>query len=71
MAIATTNPTTGVTEKTFDAHDRLEIGRRIATASEAARTMRATTFDQRANWMQQSEACLPESWRPGRFSSTA
>ena len=51
MAIATVNPTTGITEKTFDAHDSQEIERRIALADAATRGMRTTTFAERAQWM--------------------
>ncbi len=51
MPIATINPATGETEKTFDAHDAAEVERRIAAADDAVRTMRGTTFAQRAAWM--------------------
>ena len=51
MAIATVNPTTGITEKTFDAHDSQEIERRIALADAATRGMRTTSFAERAQWM--------------------
>lgn len=51
MAIATVNPTTGVTERTFAAHDPAEVERRLATAADAASFLRTTTFAQRAEWM--------------------
>ena len=51
MAIATVNPTTGITEKTFEAHDAQEVERRIALADAATRAMRTTSFDQRGQWM--------------------
>jgi succinate-semialdehyde dehydrogenase / glutarate-semialdehyde dehydrogenase len=51
MAIATVNPATGVTEKTFEAHDEQEIERRIALAEAATRGMRTTSFEQRGQWM--------------------
>jgi succinate-semialdehyde dehydrogenase / glutarate-semialdehyde dehydrogenase len=51
MAIATVNPATGVTEKTFEAHDGQEIDRRIALADAATRGMRTTSFEQRGQWM--------------------
>ncbi|MDM4762511.1 NADP-dependent succinic semialdehyde dehydrogenase [Galbitalea sp. SE-J8] len=51
MAIATINPTTGETEKTFEAHDPAEVDRRIALADAAHRALRETGFDERATWM--------------------
>ncbi|MBX9472627.1 NADP-dependent succinic semialdehyde dehydrogenase [Microcella sp.] len=51
MAIAVINPTTGATERTFDAHDAAEIERRIALAENAVHAMRSTDFAQRAEWM--------------------
>ncbi|QWT24544.1 NADP-dependent succinic semialdehyde dehydrogenase [Subtercola sp. PAMC28395] len=51
MAIATINPTTGVTEQTFEPHDAAEIERRIALADAAYRALRLTSFAQRAEWM--------------------
>ena len=51
MAIATVNPATGQTMATFEAHDSAEVARRIAQAFDAARTLRSTTYTQRAQWM--------------------
>lgn len=51
MAIATINPATGETVETFEAHDSAEVERRVAQAFEAAQTLRATTYAQRAEWM--------------------
>jgi succinate-semialdehyde dehydrogenase/glutarate-semialdehyde dehydrogenase len=51
MAIATINPSTGKTEKTYDPHDAAEIERRIALAQAAFITLKGTTFAQRAEWM--------------------
>lgn len=51
MAIAVINPTTGTTERTFDAHDAAEIERRVALAENAVHAMRSTDFAQRAVWM--------------------
>ncbi|WP_309615403.1 NADP-dependent succinic semialdehyde dehydrogenase [Salinibacterium sp.] len=51
MAIATINPATGVTEKTFEPHDAQEVERRIALADAATRAMRTTSFDDRGRWM--------------------
>ncbi|GGC84664.1 succinate-semialdehyde dehydrogenase [Tersicoccus solisilvae] len=51
MAIATTNPFTGQTEKTFDAHSEEEVERRIAAAQAAFDALRGTSFAQRSEWM--------------------
>ncbi|RZS57318.1 succinate-semialdehyde dehydrogenase/glutarate-semialdehyde dehydrogenase [Microcella putealis] len=51
MAIATINPTTGVTEREFDPHTDAEIDKRIAHAHAAYRSMRATSYADRADWM--------------------
>lgn len=51
MAIATVNPTTGVTEREFDAHDDAEVEARIARAHDAFRALKATDFGTRAAWM--------------------
>ncbi|RZT57403.1 succinate-semialdehyde dehydrogenase/glutarate-semialdehyde dehydrogenase [Microcella alkaliphila] len=51
MAIATINPTTGVTEREFDPHTDAEIDERIAHAHAAYRSMRATSYADRADWM--------------------
>ena len=51
MAIATVNPTTGVTERTFAAHNPAEVERRLATAADTASFLRTTTLAQRAEWM--------------------
>jgi len=51
MAIATINPATGETVKTFEPHDAAEVDRRIALADAATRAMRTTTFAERAVWM--------------------
>ena len=51
MAIATINPTTGLTEAQFEEHSPAEVERRLALAAAAAVTNRATSFSQRAEWM--------------------
>lgn len=51
MAIATTNPATGEVIKTFDALTDAEIDTKLQTAAEAFRTLRRTTFAERAGWM--------------------
>jgi len=51
MAIATVNPATGETVKTFDALSAEEVDAKLARAAEAFRGYRLTTFAQRAGWM--------------------
>ncbi len=51
MAIATVNPTTAETIETFEPHNSIEVGRRIAQAAAAAVTLRGTDFARRAEWM--------------------
>ena len=50
MAIATVNPATGKTERTFDPLDDAELEVRLGRAAEAARSYRKTTFAERARW---------------------
>jgi succinate-semialdehyde dehydrogenase / glutarate-semialdehyde dehydrogenase len=51
MAIATTNPTTGEIEKTFESLTDSEVDERIARAAATVTSLRATTFADRAQWM--------------------
>lgn len=51
MAIATTNPATGEVLKTFDALTDAEIDTKLQAAADAFRTLRRTTFAERAGWM--------------------
>jgi succinate-semialdehyde dehydrogenase / glutarate-semialdehyde dehydrogenase len=51
MAIATVNPATGETVKSFDALSAEEVDARIARAAEAFRSYRLTAFAERAGWM--------------------
>ena len=51
MAIATINPTTGEVEKNFDTHTAAEVEAILDRADKANALMRATTFAQRAEWM--------------------
>ncbi|MGC9962303.1 MAG: NADP-dependent succinic semialdehyde dehydrogenase [Acidimicrobiales bacterium] len=48
MTIATINPATGETVKTFDAHTDSEVEERLALADEAFGAWRATSFSERA-----------------------
>ncbi|MEV6866253.1 NADP-dependent succinic semialdehyde dehydrogenase [Streptosporangium subroseum] len=60
MAIATINPTTGETLKTFEPLSEHELDERLALASVEFTTYRTTDFKQRTAWMQ-SAADLLES----------
>jgi succinate-semialdehyde dehydrogenase/glutarate-semialdehyde dehydrogenase len=51
MAIATINPTTGETEKSFNSHTAEEVEAILQRAHDANALMRATTFAERAEWM--------------------
>jgi succinate-semialdehyde dehydrogenase / glutarate-semialdehyde dehydrogenase len=51
MAIATVNPATGETVKTFDPLSPEELDARIARADETFQRYRLTTFAERAQWM--------------------
>lgn len=51
MAIASVNPATGKTEKSFTAHTAAEIEAILQRAYGANTLMRATTFAQRSGWM--------------------
>ncbi|WP_067468252.1 NADP-dependent succinic semialdehyde dehydrogenase [Actinomadura macra] len=49
--IATTNPTTGQVEKTFDAYSAAEVDRRIGQAATVFASYRTTRITERATWM--------------------
>lgn len=51
MAIATVNPATGETIRTFEPHDGTEIERRIAEVNRASQALRDTTYAERSSWM--------------------
>lgn len=51
MAIATINPTNGVVEAEFTAHDHAEVERRIALAQAAFEQLKSTSFAQRGEWL--------------------
>lgn len=51
MAIATINPATGETVRTYDAATDDDIERALALADECAASYRSTTFAQRSAWM--------------------
>ena len=60
MAIATTNPATGETIRTFDALTDAQLEQRLQTAAEVFRTYRTTTFAQRSGWLRRAAETLDE-----------
>ncbi|MFE5856319.1 NADP-dependent succinic semialdehyde dehydrogenase [Streptomyces sp. NPDC056500] len=60
MPIATVNPATGETLKTFEAHGPEEIERRIALARAAVDEQRSLDFDTRARLLNRAAALLDE-----------
>ncbi|WP_433257153.1 NADP-dependent succinic semialdehyde dehydrogenase [Streptosporangium sp. CA-135522] len=58
MAIATINPTTGETLKTFEPLGEHEVDERIALAAAEFATYRSTEFKQRAAWMHAAATLL-------------
>lgn len=51
MAIATINPTTGITEQEFAPHTDAEVDERIERAHTAYRVLKGTDYATRAGWM--------------------
>lgn len=51
MPIATINPSTGETEKTYTPHTAAQVEEKIARAAAAFRALRSTTYAERAAWM--------------------
>ena len=60
MAIATTNPATGQTVKTFDEMSEADVERCLAAATAAYASYRLTSFDTRAGWMRRAAGILDE-----------
>ncbi|MEO0981796.1 MAG: NAD-dependent succinate-semialdehyde dehydrogenase [Pseudomonadota bacterium] len=58
MAIATINPATGKTEKTFDALGNEAIEAALALAEKAASVTRGYTIETRADWLRSAAAIL-------------
>ncbi|MCU1408716.1 MAG: aldehyde dehydrogenase family protein [Microbacteriaceae bacterium] len=58
MPIATIDPTTGKTLKTFESHSPEDVEQRIAAADAAFRELAGTTFAQRAEWMHRAADIL-------------
>jgi succinate-semialdehyde dehydrogenase/glutarate-semialdehyde dehydrogenase len=58
VAIATINPATGETEKTFDEMSEEDVERCLAAAATAHESYRRTSFGERAGWMRQVAGIL-------------
>lgn len=58
MPIATVNPATGHTEKTFTPHAPAEVRARIGAAVSAQQLLRETPFVHRAGWLRQAAEIL-------------
>ncbi len=71
MAIATVNPATGETLRTFDPLDQGEIDERVGQAHQAFHDLRRTTFATRAGWMRAAADLLDaDADRIGRLMTT-
>ena len=60
MAIATINPATGQTVKTFDEMSEADVERCLATAAHAYDSYRLTSFAERAGWMRSAAGILDD-----------
>ena len=60
MAIATTNPATGETLKTYDEMSDADVDRCLTAAARAHASYRLTGFDARAGWMRRAAGILDE-----------
>ena len=60
MAIATINPATGETVKTYDEMSEADVERCLAAAAAAYASYRLTSFDDRAGWMRQAADILDD-----------
>ena len=58
MAIATINPATGQTVKTYDEMSEADVERCLAAAASAHARYRLTSFDERAGWMRRAAGIL-------------
>jgi succinate-semialdehyde dehydrogenase/glutarate-semialdehyde dehydrogenase len=60
VAIATINPATGQTVKTYDEMSEADVERSLAAAAAASDSYRLTGFAERAGWMRRAAAILDE-----------
>ncbi|MCY1017389.1 NAD-dependent succinate-semialdehyde dehydrogenase [Pyxidicoccus sp. MSG2] len=68
MAIATIDPTTGKTLRTFASHTAEELEAKLQLAEDTFRTYRHTSFTERATWMRRAAELLEaEAPRYGRI----
>ncbi len=58
MAIATINPATGETVKTYDEMSEADVERCLAAAAAVHESYRLTTFAERAGWMRDAASIL-------------
>ena len=58
MAIATVNPATGETVRTFDEMSEADVDRRLTAAAGAHASYRLTSFDERAQWIRAAAGIL-------------
>jgi succinate-semialdehyde dehydrogenase/glutarate-semialdehyde dehydrogenase len=58
VAIATINPATGQTVKTYDEMSEADVERCLSAAAAAQQSYRLTSFDERAGWMHRAAAIL-------------
>ena len=71
MAIATVNPATGKTLRTFEPLSETQIERKLHAAETAFREYRHTSFGDRARWMLRAAAILEaEKDTLGRMMTT-
>jgi succinate-semialdehyde dehydrogenase/glutarate-semialdehyde dehydrogenase len=64
VAIATVNPATGETVKTFDEMSEADVERCLAAAATAFESYRLTSFAERAGWMLQAAEILDSEREP-------
>ena len=64
MAIATVNPATGETVKSFDEMSEADVERCLAAAAAAFESYRLTSFADRAGWMRQAAQILDDERDP-------
>jgi len=60
VAIATINPATGQTVKTYDEMSEADVERCLAAATEAHASYRLTSFEERAGWMRRAAEILDD-----------
>lgn len=70
MAIATINPATGETEKTFDEASDEEIEAALALAAETFASYRRTSFAERSGWMRRAADLLDAEVEPTAATMT-